>query len=56
MPINYLLGSIFFTPFSKYVKLGSGKKVDVLTTNQGKVRELSGYFDSYIGNELLGLV
>ena len=36
MHISYLLCSIFFTSFCKYVKWGSGKKWVVLTTSQGK--------------------
>ena len=42
MYITYLLGSIFFTSFCKYVKLGSAKKWFFLTISQGNVREKSG--------------
>ena len=37
--ITYLLGSIFFTSFYKYVKWESGKKWVFLTTSQGIVKE-----------------
>ena len=45
MPITYLLGSIFFANFRKYVKWGSGKKVGVFNQKLGNsqgilIREL----------------
>ena len=49
--VSYLLDSISFASFCKYMKWGSGKKWVILTTSQGKVRELSGNFDSRIGYE-----